>query len=105
MQTSPVMNRPLSCRHPRLQSHVFGVSQQSIIAAVLGIKHSVDKAYLLALMVCCGEDGRANIRDPEAHVRWHLKGAAEETADVGICFQDIFWSDLMTVSAMCFDNI
>lgn len=44
---------------------MFGVSQQSIIAAVLGIKHSVDKAYLLAVMASCREDGRVDIRDRE----------------------------------------
>lgn len=67
MQTSLVMDGPLSCRRLRLQSHVFGVSQQYIIAAVLGIKHSVDKAYLLAVMACCGEDGRTDIRDRGTH--------------------------------------
>ena len=37
--------------------------------------------------------------------RGFLRGTAEETAAAGVYFQDICWSDLMTVSAMCFDNI
>ena len=42
---------------------MFGVFQQYRVAAILGIKHSIDKAYLLAMMACCGEGGRADIRD------------------------------------------
>lgn len=49
---------------------MFGVPQQYIIAAFLGIKHSIDKACILAMAKCCGEDKKADISSYERHSRY-----------------------------------
>lgn len=72
---------------------MFGVPQQYITAAFLGIKHSIDKACILAMVKCCGDEEKADIRSYERHSRSKSvsQKAAEEMIVVGEYFQDIFF--------------
>lgn len=69
--------------------------------------HSVDQACILAMVKYCGEDGQEDISSCERYppCKSISQKAAEEMIAVGEYFQDFFLSDVLTVSAMCFDNM
>lgn len=68
---------------------------------------SINQACILAMVKCCGEDGREGISSCERHppCKSISQKAAEEMIAVGEYFQDFFLSEVLTVSAMCFDNM
>lgn len=67
---------------------------------------SIDQACILAMVKCCGEDGREDISCCErpSPCKSISQRAPEEMIAVGKYFRDFFFV-LLTVSAMCFDNM